>query len=139
MYFLETEREEVIKKRKRMKRVKRVFIIATVALLSCAGTIGTNISDDQIKSLEIGKTTVQEVRDALGKPNYETSSSTGTQTIVYIWGRSHIKTATFIPIVGLFAGGATTQGTAIVLSFDSGGKLERIDRSSSNTDTSTSP
>jgi len=70
-----------------------------------------------------GVTTEQDVLAALGRPTGETMSADGSQIWTYTYASVQARPATFIPIIGMFAGGADTRQTVAVLRFGSDGKL----------------
>jgi hypothetical protein len=57
----------------------------------------------------VGVTTYQSITDQLGKPQSVSILGDGTKIIVYMSSRTKIKGASFVPIVGLFAGGAKSR------------------------------
>ena len=99
-----------------------------------------------ISQIKIGTTTKEDVRRLLGKPNSigkgSGNLSVGTTFPVNpdaprtshsnyeIWGYSHITVetdpATFIPIVGFFAEGATSNVTSVTIYFDEKGIVQYV-------------
>lgn len=103
-------------------------VAVSVALVGCAAS-GVQVKDEQLSSLAPGETTQQEVIAALGKPTSRIRNSDGTTTILYTYAEARTRASTFIPIVGLFAGGVDTNHSTAILRFDKEGKL--IDHSMS--------
>src|SRR5947209_9094497 len=97
---------KVLPSEDQMKRSLALF--ATVALAGCVSA-GTRVTDEQASKFERGKTTYDQVVRALGPPNAVVSNSDGTRTISYVFLTARPRPATFIPIVGLFAGGAHSE------------------------------
>ena len=95
-------------------------------LTACAVSSGQQISQEQTSALKIGVTTVSEVTSAFGNPTTRIQSSDGGQTISYSHFSSQVKGATFVPIVGLFAGGASSQGRTVTMRFDRAGVLVEV-------------
>ena len=71
----------------------------------------------------VGKTSMAEVMAKMGKPNSVNTSSSGTM-LMYMNTKAHIKGASFVPIVGLFAGGAKTHYKFSIFTFGSDGLLK---------------
>lgn len=117
-----------------MKLIQRTF--AAVVLLAVAGCMssGKEIKQDQLSDLQKGKTTYPEVLAKFGAPNTSTVTSDGLRIINYTHTEAQAKAATFIPVVGLFAGGATGHATAVTLTFDKDGVLQNYTASATSTD-----
>ena len=111
-----------------------VVIVVAMALAGCA-TSGRQISTTQMAAMEKGKTTYTDVVARLGKPTLDTVMADGSRTALYNFTKAGIKGATFIPIVGLFAGGMNVSGSAVTFNFDPAGVLKDYSTSTSNIDT----
>lgn len=120
--------------------MKKFALIATI-LAICAGcaSSGVQISEKAATQFKEGQTTEQQVIDALGKPSTILISG-GKKTLAYTGVQYQIQGASFIPIVGLFAGGADVQVTSARYTF-SNGILEQIaySKSESNARTGQQP
>lgn len=111
--------------------MKKILIVAVASsLLGCASA-GVKVAPEQLTDFKPGVTTMAQVVEKLGQPTGTQTSSNGESTLVYSYGESRIRGATFIPIVGLFAGGTDTRSTAVKLRFGQDGKLIDYDSSSS--------
>ena len=71
----------------------------------------------------VGVDTIATVTAKLGRPLMRTSSSNGQTVIAYSTSKTRVKGTSFIPIVGLFAGGAKSHLTIKTFVFGSDGKL----------------
>ena len=109
-------------------------IVLAASLAGCA-TSGTQISANQMATMEKGKTTYPEVIARLGKPMVDTISGDGGRVTIYSFSKSQIKGATFIPIVGLFAGGMKVEGNVVTFTFDANGVLKDYTSSDTHIDT----
>lgn len=107
-----------------MKQLAVVALIL-VALSACAST-GTQIKDSQLSAFQIGVTTHADVIRALGPPESEVVSSSGSRSMTYIFSHVSTEAASFIPLVGMFAGGAKAQTNAVTIRFDPNGKLAEV-------------
>jgi outer membrane protein assembly factor BamE (lipoprotein component of BamABCDE complex) len=113
--------------------MRAIVIAAMLALAGCA-TSGTKISEGQMATMEKGKTTYAEVIARLGAPMMATKAGDGTQMAVYSFSKSQIAGATFIPVVGMFAGGMKMDGNVVTFTFDQAGVLKDYTTSTSHID-----
>jgi len=111
--------------------IKIISFALCIVLASCA-TVGRELSDEDIQSIKPGATQ-QEVIAKLGEPSQQTIMATGETVLTYTWAHSQMRAATFIPVVGLFAGGQDTQSKVITFHFDKEGKLTETSTSKSTT------
>lgn len=111
-------------------------LLAATALSGCA-TTGVNVTDNQLAFLKPGITTEQEVIAKLGQPTTRMRLADGSVLDSYIYSRSQMKAATFVPVVGLFAGGVDLKSNTVTLQFGPDGKLTTTTSAQSNIDTKT--
>ena len=105
--------------------VKNTLLVAAVAgCLSGCVTAGTQVHEAQLPQFRRGVTTEQQVESALGSPQGSGLNSNGTITLTYMYTHASPKAVDFVPIVGLFAGGATGEQTTVVFTFAKNGTLE---------------
>jgi hypothetical protein len=95
--------------------------MAIVVLLAGCASAGTKVDPDTVASFVKGRTTVAEAEDALGQPNAMSTAPDGTTVLVYSYAHSSVRAATFIPVVGMFAGGTDTKSQSVVLRFGTDG------------------
>jgi hypothetical protein len=101
-----------------------VVAAASLAASPCAAR-HKDITPDQVAAFRPGVATYQDVVGALGRPQTEMLDSDGTRTIQYGAIRAHAKAASYIPVVGLFAGGAIGTSSAVAFTFGPDGLLKR--------------
>jgi len=111
-----------------------VFALIIVVTLSACASVGTDVNDSQLSAFQIGVTTHADVIRALGPPESEVISTSGSRSMIYVFSHFSTKAATFIPVVGLFAGGAKTQSKAVTIRFDPNGKLAEVTASNTAVD-----
>lgn len=109
----------------------KLLMAATVFVLAGCAASGVKVSDAQVATLKKGETTKADVLRAFGPPTTQTRVSDGTSMVIYSHFEVAVRPATFIPIVGAFAGGSDTRSNTVLLRFDADDKL--IDSSSSET------
>jgi outer membrane protein assembly factor BamE (lipoprotein component of BamABCDE complex) len=98
--------------------MRYVFLFIAVLSLSACAAYGTKVDQDKLSQFVKGKTTYAEVVRELGKPTQNTINADGSRTIMYVYGQSQAKAESFIPFVGGFLGGATSENTTVTLNFD---------------------
>lgn len=103
--------------------MKFLLGLAALALLAGCVSTGVQVKDEQLSSFKPGQTTKNEVFTALGQPTTQMRNADGTSMVIYTYLESRVRGASFIPIVGIFAGGADSRTNQVVLSFDAEGKL----------------
>ena len=125
------------------------WILAVVMLLvsGCMSSGNPSVRDEAVTGqIQIGVTTKEEVRKLIGRPNSVSKGSgnltaaSGLPATPYaplalksnyeVWSYTHISiktnAATFIPIVGLFAGGATSSVSSLTVYFDDKGVVQFV-------------
>jgi outer membrane protein assembly factor BamE (lipoprotein component of BamABCDE complex) len=104
--------------------MKRMLMLAvSTTLLGCA-TVGREISDAQLATLKKGETTTNQAAAAFGEPTSTTKMSDGRQIMSYSFAYAQARPATFIPIVGIFAGGSDVRSSVVMLTFNKDGVLQ---------------
>jgi hypothetical protein len=109
--------------------MKKLIIVAATLILTACMSIGTKVETKDLSSFTKGRTTYNEVTSKLGEPSQATVNSDGTKTAVYFYTEAQAKAATFIPIVGMFAGGADSKNTIVTLIFDQNSVLSNYSSS----------
>lgn len=102
----------------------------TCALLAGCAASGTQVSQQAALQFKENVTTESEILRALGPPT-GVSVGGGKKFLSYTGMQTQVKAATFIPIVGAFAGGADYQMTQAMYQLDANGVLEKITYTSS--------
>lgn len=98
-----------------MKVLLAITLILTLA--GCA-SYGKRVDRTYADQLQKGVTTESEVLSALGQPMSVSYNSNGEKTLHYVHVKSQTKAISFVPIVGLFAGGADTESTTFLIIID---------------------
>ncbi|NQW81079.1 MAG: hypothetical protein HQ445_07880 [Polaromonas sp.] len=94
-----------------------------MALSACASS-GVRVSSDAAASFKTGESTEADIVAKLGKPT-GVFITNGVRMIQYAGMQYQTRAATFIPVVGLFAGGADMQMSQVLFQFDAQGKLAK--------------
>jgi outer membrane protein assembly factor BamE (lipoprotein component of BamABCDE complex) len=100
-----------------MKLAAPLFFIC-VLLAGCASA-GTKVDPSAAAKIQKGITTKVEVIALLGQPMTDTLDSNGKEMMFWSYAQTQIKGTTFIPVVGLFSGGSSTNMTSFQVILDS--------------------
>lgn len=98
-------------------------LLLLMFLLAGCASAGVRIQPDQLQSLKVGETTYQEVISRFGTPTTNIVNSNGNRMVSYSYVHVQTRPETFIPVVGMMAGGADTRGNTVIFTFGSDGKL----------------
>ncbi|PYE31144.1 outer membrane protein assembly factor BamE (lipoprotein component of BamABCDE complex) [Idiomarina fontislapidosi] len=103
----------------------RWLVWAFMALLisGCASS-GTPIDLSAVEQMQKGITTKNQVRSELGSPTSAGITSEGESYFMYVFSRTQVKGESFIPIVGAFVGGATSDIQTLQMWFTEDGVLK---------------
>jgi hypothetical protein len=102
--------------------MRQLTFALLLTLAGCASS-GTQVKDSALTQFQKGVTTEADVERALGPPTATSSSSNGVRVTVYAGAHAQAKAASFIPVVGISAGGATAHSSMVSFRFDQAGKL----------------
>lgn len=99
-------------------------ICAFLCALLIAGCVshGVQVSAEKVAQFKPGVTTEADVVAALGQPTSVTSMN-GQRLLSYAGAQAQARPTSFIPIVGLFAGGADVRYSMTMFKFGADGKL----------------
>jgi len=95
-----------------------VWLLLTVSLAGCASA-GTQVTEDQAKTFQPGRSTYAEVVASLGQPTtVSLSSATGQKIAIYSYSSTSARPQNFIPYIGPLVGGYDTRSSAVTFTFD---------------------
>lgn len=125
--------------------MKKLFIAAmlagSVTLSGCAST-GNKVLKDETRASVAEKLspgmTQDEVTALFGQPLDVTYTDSGNEIWKYSFTKAQAKATNFIPVVSLFASGASGESKNLAIFFDTEGKVVRHNMSSSDVDSNTS-
>lgn len=94
-------------------KTKVLLSVSTLVLAMLGGCVssGTQVSQDAAMQFTEEKSTEAEIIAKLGRPTMVTING-NMKVLMYAGSQVKIKAASFIPIVGAFAGGSDVQTTA---------------------------
>lgn len=101
---------------------KSRFLLLAFIFFGCA-TYGNQAITDQnkISQIQRGVTTKEQVRALIGDPMGVTFTENDDEVWSYLLTKTQVRAAGFIPIVGIFAGGADTQTHTLTIKYDKNG------------------
>jgi outer membrane protein assembly factor BamE (lipoprotein component of BamABCDE complex) len=116
---------------------KELLVASLVYAMAGCVSSGTKVTADQQSAFQAGTTTEAQVIAKLGPPNNVATLADGSKMDMYMHIAASANAASYIPIVGLFAGGAKSTSDTVTFTFDSQGILKSTtsNRSQSNVNT----
>jgi len=114
------------------------FVILVLAVMTAACvSSGTKVTQVLPTAFEVGKTTEAQVIAAFGAPNQTAALPDGTRLDIYMHIGAHANAASYIPVVGLFAGGAKGTNDMATFTFTPDLVLKSTSSSSGTTNVNT--
>ena len=111
---------------------KLFFSACTLAILAGCASTGTQISQEAALQFKEGVSTETDILSKLGRPTSVTING-DIKLISYTGSQYQTKAASFIPVVGMFAGGSDMQVTHAAYQIGPDGILKKIIYSTSGT------
>lgn len=102
------------------KKLLVMLVLISLSMTGCSSVGNKQIKNKEFISQNIVKgKTKTEVLNSLGEPTSVTFSDNGNETWLYVRNETKTRATTFIPVVGLFAGGADITTDTLYILFDS--------------------
>ena len=114
-----------------------ILAIAAAVILGGCVSSGTKVSEAQAGQFEKGKSTEADVVAKLGAPSTVVRQSDGTHIDQYTHVQTQARAASFIPVVGLMAGGADSSMSIVSFTFTPDGLLKDWTSTQNNTGVNT--
>jgi outer membrane protein assembly factor BamE (lipoprotein component of BamABCDE complex) len=110
----------------------RYALLAVVVMAGCSSVGNREIADDsRIAKIEKGKSTKADVEALVGKPTTVDFTDGGLEKWLYVYTTSQMRGASFIPVVGIFAGGSDINSDTLTVLFSKEGIVENVGRGKS--------
>lgn len=109
--------------------MKNIFLImsliAALGLAGCASTMGNEsvaqvTAADVKQKIIVGKSTKKDVEQQFGKPVTVQSGKNG-DTWIYQYGQAKLDAVSYIPLVGMYLGGADSKSKTVTVEFNKTG------------------
>ncbi|GFD85066.1 lipoprotein [Alteromonas sp. KUL150] len=118
--------------------MKVLICLALSFFLTACASVGNKIDRTYVDRIEKGVTTEAEIRGQLGNPMSVGVNANGEKIMTYMHVASKARPESFIPIAGLFVGGADSETTMFIITLDSDtGVVKDWNYSQSNTGVNT--
>lgn len=112
--------------------MNKILMLALVASLAGCMSTGKQVTPEAALQFKEGVTTEGEILAKLGQPT-GMSMQSGRKFLTYSGMQMQMKGASFIPIVGAFAGGSDYKMSMAIYQIGSNGVLEKITYNTSGT------
>ena len=121
-----------------------VSLVLSLGLVGCGMRAGNeNLSKMNLNTIKqkivVGKTTKKEIRRLLGNPQGQGIDPHIGEYWMYSFMQSKIKASSYIPIVGIFAGGTKTKMTTLYIYFNKNGVVKKYGFMNQNQNLTTNP
>jgi len=99
-----------------------------IFISGCTTTGNKQISESgTVAKIEEGKSTKADVKALVGEPTKVNFKDNGnTEEWEYVYKRGQVRPASFIPVVGWFAGGADMTGSTLTILFNNAGIVQKV-------------
>jgi outer membrane protein assembly factor BamE (lipoprotein component of BamABCDE complex) len=110
--------------------MRKIFVLTATVLLvaGCASSgndkVRTETMDTVGTKVTKGTTTKDQVRGLYGEPNNVSLTDGGSEVWTYEYAHATANAASFVPVVGMFAGGSNVNKNQVVFIFDKAGVMQ---------------
>jgi hypothetical protein len=118
-------------------QMRLIIAVCLAGVLAGCASSGTKVTQAQVSAFQTGKTTEAEVIAALGAPNSASVLSDGSRIDVYVHMSARANASSYVPVVGLFTGGAKGDSETAVFTFGPDGILKATTSNTSHADVKT--
>jgi outer membrane protein assembly factor BamE (lipoprotein component of BamABCDE complex) len=120
-----------------MSTFRSLAAVVTVVSLSACASAGNQVlktqdADTVSRSIVDGQSTKATVQSTFGDPNDTSFTDGGNEIWKYTYAYATPTPETFIPIVGIFAGGANVDKKTLIVLFDKAGMVTKHTMSTSH-------
>ena len=118
-------------------RLTAVILVSLVCACASGGNqVLRDATADTVSSVIVdGKTTKADVQKAFGDPSDTSFTDGGNDVWKYVYAHATLKAATFVPVVGLFAGGTDGTKKTLTIMFNKSDVVIKHTMSSSSFET----
>jgi len=104
-----------------------LVLVVMVSFLGCATAGNKQIAEaSTVSKIEEGKSTKTDVRALVGEPTKVNFRADNTELWEYVYKRGQVRPATFIPVVGWFAGGVDVTGSTLTVLFNKDNVVQKV-------------
>jgi outer membrane protein assembly factor BamE (lipoprotein component of BamABCDE complex) len=109
----------------------RAGLLAFVVAAGLSGCTGQGqggqqaiTNDTKVSQIQKGSSTKADIAGLFGQPGGKSFGASGDETWNYSFSSTQVNPATYVPIVGVFAGGATASASTLIVTFDQKGVVQ---------------
>jgi len=113
---------------------KSLVFIAVALLVSGNEKVRTETMDTVGTKVVKGTTTKDQVRSLYGEPTAVSLTDAGSEVWTYEYAHATANAASFVPIVGMFAGGSNVNKNEVVFIFDKNNVMQNYTVHASQTE-----
>jgi hypothetical protein len=101
---------------------KTIVISASILTIICAGcaSSGNNFDESKTSMIRKGETTEADLINMFGSPINRMVDSEGATTLSWMYGETHVKAISFVPLAGAIAGGSSGSSKTLSVSLVDG-------------------
>ncbi len=108
-------------------KIISLILFCLVIVSACASTGNKQITEvGTIAKIEEGKSTKADVKSLVGEPTKVNFRDDNTEVWEYVYQRGQVRPATFIPVVGWFAGGVDQTGSTLTILFNKDNVVQKV-------------
>lgn len=101
-----------------MRNLIVVLAVSSLLVGGCAATSGVEVTSEQASFVKKGVTTKAKLIEKLGAPTSGTVNSNGKEVLLWTYEKVAVDGATYIPVVGMFAGGSKSEVKSFSVTLD---------------------
>lgn len=107
--------------------VSGICLSLALLFIGCATAGNKQIAETgTVAKIEAGKSTKAEVKALVGEPTKVTFRDDNTEVWQYVYKRSQMRPASFVPVVKWFAGGVDVTGNNLTIVFNRDGIVQKV-------------
>ncbi|MCA1977635.1 MAG: hypothetical protein LDL19_00205 [Thiobacillus sp.] len=107
--------------------MKTLPVILAVTLIAGCASSGVKVDQSKVSAFERGVTTRAQIETALGRPTSAMVMRDGKTVLTYTFANAQVRPESFIPIVGMFAGGTDVRAESVTVYLDEHGLYDGAD------------
>ena len=111
--------------------MRTIIILSILALVSGCASVGRPIDQKAASQIKEGVSTKDDVVHLMGQPYQVARKSGGITEFTYVFVQTSVKASSFIPIVGVFAGGANVSQQTLVVAFNDSNVVKSVTNTAS--------
>lgn len=112
-----------------------VFFFSVSGCMSIQGGQQSIADESKVSQIRKGKSTKVDIMNLFGEPGGKSFEENGDEVWVYMYTKTSVDPKTYIPIVGAFAGGASSKTNNLSIVFAKNGVVKSYSTNTAGVDT----